>query len=664
MNFIDGLAGNRTLIADVSAAAKPGGPSPGASDSEAGPAFGDILSEVSKRGGQAGEASSPAIPTTETPSFRGPASVKIATAAIGEPSREAAHAVDAIQAAPGPGESTATPPMRLDEADGASICDGSLELATRWFRSDADGASAVPNCGAGTEPRRSPRAGDGETSAGTTDPLDGSRPQQNSLLSQRPHALATGSSEVDALATNRLQLGALAKKGVESRSEPEGASPGALKDAGAEIAPTNRAQLRAQAKKGVDSSSEPEGARPGAAQDGGQTIPPVALEVSTQPPLDPLAPSPTDKLASSVPSRLQPVQGTPAGSINPRPAATAFSPGSTATEKGAEPSRRVASVASNAEAPLGLAALRAVQSGVSKSRSPDSFVEAPTPAIDISRFDSIPSEDVAVPVLASRPERREASAGLERFGAVAALAHDEAASASATSMPLSRVAEPTPVSPLSAPSAQSSVKIVVLDRRTHLPPAMQASPGQQIADRILTEIGASLGGVAEGAEASESPNPAQKIDPDKKQSSLPSSMRSVDLQLEPASLGAITIRMRLSGVRLEIQVETSGSDAMRALNDDKDRLADRLRVAGYVTDNVVVKVAEPQTAQMQHAPTPAQAHASQTPGEPGWPRSQDGGFGADAQSGAREDRVPSRGRTRDDSEDRACGGDSGGAVYL
>ena len=175
--------------------------------------------------------------------------------------------------------------------------------------------------------------------------------------------------------------------------------------------------------------------------------------------------------------------------------------------------------------------------------------------------------------------------------------------------------QPSAISPL-VPAGQTSaalergrIKVALVDQQTHLPPVVDASPIRQIADRIAGEAGSAFASSAEGAEPGASSNSALPVGGAAARAlsqAPPSVVRSLNLQLEPESLGAVTIRMRLSGARLAVQVEAANADTMRLIGGDKDRLAERLQSSGYAMDSLVVKIAESQTVQMQHGHGAAQ----------------------------------------------------------
>ncbi|VTZ27321.1 hypothetical protein MPC1_5210003 [Methylocella tundrae] len=213
---------------------------------------------------------------------------------------------------------------------------------------------------------------------------------------------------------------------------------------------------------------------------------------------------------------------------------------------------------------------------------------------------------------------------------------------------------------------RGQIKVAVLDRQSHFPPTAGFSPIHQIADRIAPEAASLVSSLGEAAEpgASSGASPAAGVSDATQSKVLPTVMKSLNLQLEPETLGAVTIRMRLSGSRLEVQVEPARADTMRLISDDKDRLAEKLRSSAYTLDGVVVKLAGQQSPHLQQGADPTTSSDTQRNVPTSWRPSQQGGWSADDQSGAQRESASSQQRARDESEDRSSGVNSGGAVYL
>jgi chemotaxis protein MotD len=119
---------------------------------------------------------------------------------------------------------------------------------------------------------------------------------------------------------------------------------------------------------------------------------------------------------------------------------------------------------------------------------------------------------------------------------------------------------------------------------TLLPPdesaSLTAPPAQQIADRIVDEAGpaaplADRAGVI--PEQSAPPKPVLRI---------------VQVQLQPADLGTVTVRMELKDAELTLQVESDRTETVELIRSDQDTLARLLRAAGYSVDTSSIRIVE------------------------------------------------------------------------
>ncbi len=107
-----------------------------------------------------------------------------------------------------------------------------------------------------------------------------------------------------------------------------------------------------------------------------------------------------------------------------------------------------------------------------------------------------------------------------------------------------------------------------------------ASPAQQIADRIAAEL-PSAG--ADGARAA--PAMTSRLAP-------PESVKVLTIQLHPADLGTVTVRMTLRADGMDVQVETGRRATARLIDADRDALAGLLRSAGYHVEALTVRAVE------------------------------------------------------------------------
>lgn len=136
-----------------------------------------------------------------------------------------------------------------------------------------------------------------------------------------------------------------------------------------------------------------------------------------------------------------------------------------------------------------------------------------------------------------------------------------------------------PSSPLKSPA---QINVSVLGQQTHYPPVAALSPVEQIFDRISVQLNSTSLALSDAA-ASPQAGPSNLV-------------KTLDLQLEPASLGRVTLRLRLVGTQLDVQVEVGNSRALQVIADDKDLLVGKLRDQGYSVNALVVRASDPQAA--------------------------------------------------------------------
>lgn len=74
-------------------------------------------------------------------------------------------------------------------------------------------------------------------------------------------------------------------------------------------------------------------------------------------------------------------------------------------------------------------------------------------------------------------------------------------------------------------------------------------------------------------------------------------------ELEPASLGALTVRMRMAQSRVEIAIETQSSEALSRLNELRDRMTGAVAASGCAVDALDLRVATPVSFDMSQPQT-------------------------------------------------------------
>ncbi|VUD74985.1 hypothetical protein MET9862_05622 [Methylobacterium symbioticum] len=139
-------------------------------------------------------------------------------------------------------------------------------------------------------------------------------------------------------------------------------------------------------------------------------------------------------------------------------------------------------------------------------------------------------------------------------------------------------------------------------------------------------------------------------------------LRLLTLQLHPADLGAVVVRMRLQDGRLEMNLQASREETADLLRKDREALGELLRGAGYRPDIVTI----------QSGPADQQGPGSR--GQGAFQGPETGAGGAGSGSGAERgpgDQPGRRGavtpddpaRSRDQGHETASGEPRGG-VYL
>jgi flagellar hook-length control protein FliK len=67
-------------------------------------------------------------------------------------------------------------------------------------------------------------------------------------------------------------------------------------------------------------------------------------------------------------------------------------------------------------------------------------------------------------------------------------------------------------------------------------------------------------------------------------------VKVLTIQLQPAELGSIAVRMALNNDTIELHIEAGRPETAGLLQRDRDKLSDILRSAGFQVDGVMVRV--------------------------------------------------------------------------
>ncbi len=118
-----------------------------------------------------------------------------------------------------------------------------------------------------------------------------------------------------------------------------------------------------------------------------------------------------------------------------------------------------------------------------------------------------------------------------------------------------------------------TTKVTVVQQETHLPPAQFNAP-QQVANAVVAELKESSAPAASAAPhlaASQTNAPDQPL-------------KILTVNLEPPSLGNVTVRLRLVGTEVSVQLAAERKDTSQMLDQQRDQIRDLMHSAGYVAD--------------------------------------------------------------------------------
>lgn len=119
-----------------------------------------------------------------------------------------------------------------------------------------------------------------------------------------------------------------------------------------------------------------------------------------------------------------------------------------------------------------------------------------------------------------------------------------------------------------------TTKVTVVQQETHLPPVPQFSATQQVANAVVSELKSSP---APAASAAADLVGGQNNTPDQP-------LRILTVNLEPPDLGSVTMRLRLVGTEVSVQLAAQRKDTSTMLDQQRDQIRDLMQSAGYVAD--------------------------------------------------------------------------------
>ncbi|QRM30139.1 flagellar hook-length control protein FliK [Microvirga sp. VF16] len=138
-------------------------------------------------------------------------------------------------------------------------------------------------------------------------------------------------------------------------------------------------------------------------------------------------------------------------------------------------------------------------------------------------------------------------------------------------------------------------------------------------------------------------------------------LRVLDLQLKPAELGLVTIRMRLAGDGIEMEIQAQNEDTAELLRNDAEKLSSLLRVSGYRPDAINIQSTEAASHDRSSFQRPQQGTQSQ-----GQAFDQGAAAGQGNSSRHQDERYGRGGSElrRDGKESLPPGGSRTGGIYL
>ncbi|MGY3617844.1 flagellar hook-length control protein FliK [Bradyrhizobium sp. USDA 10063] len=120
-----------------------------------------------------------------------------------------------------------------------------------------------------------------------------------------------------------------------------------------------------------------------------------------------------------------------------------------------------------------------------------------------------------------------------------------------------------------------TVKVAVREQETHFQPVDQPTLLQKIVDRIAPDLAPAP--TAAPATAADLTPPDMRRGPD-------APIRMLTLQLDPPSLGTVTVRMRLAGDAVEVRLLADRHETTQLLREERGALMDAMQSAGYTFD--------------------------------------------------------------------------------
>jgi flagellar hook-length control protein FliK len=164
------------------------------------------------------------------------------------------------------------------------------------------------------------------------------------------------------------------------------------------------------------------------------------------------------------------------------------------------------------------------------------------------------------------------------------------------------------------------IQVTGLTAATHFAPVARLSPVQQISNAVVASLSSPFGAQNSSA-ASDLGDETGASGPTDTlaQIAQPSatSIKTLDLQLQPETLGQVTIKLNLSDSGLAVQVETANQQTAELIGKDKQSLTQSLSNSGYSVATVDVSVAPQNASHFSSDASSQQGQADPNAGQSG-----------------------------------------------
>jgi chemotaxis protein MotD len=180
-------------------------------------------------------------------------------------------------------------------------------------------------------------------------------------------------------------------------------------------------------------------------------------------------------------------------------------------------------------------------------------------------------------------------------------------------------------------SGSVEIKVTALSAATHFAPVARLSPVQQISDALTASV-PSLSGMQNTAGAASAANPGSNAGSSfqaaadglsQATQSSGGAIKTLNLELQPETLGQVTIKLSMSDNGLAVQLEAAHQQTADMLDKDRQVLTQNLTQAGYTIASVEVSGAS-HASHLSNDTSPQQGQADANAGQSG---GQASGFG-------------------------------------